>query len=112
MDQARLKRRVEGRKLAQAILELVTLVHQDEVDGFLDELRSTLQPKEVLSEVVAEQRKLSELSAVTLPRGIHAGERLDDVPRDYLYWWIEDGRELNERIDAYLAATKHLDGES
>lgn len=110
MDQERLKRRVEGRNQAKAILDLLTLDHPDKIAAFLDELRSTLQPVEVLSEVVADQKRLSDIAAVRLPRGRYEGERLDDVPRDYLDWWIRDGEEWAERIGAYLAATRHLDG--
>lgn len=106
----RIKLRGEGRKFARELLILIDLKDPESIDAFLDELRSTLQPVEVLAEVVGEARKISAMAAVRLPRGKHEGERLDDVPRDYLEWWIEDGRELNEKIAAYLAATKHLDG--
>ena len=112
MDQERLKRRADGRKQAKAILELVTLDHSDKVESFLDELRSTLQPAEVLAEVVQDQKRLSELAAIRLPRGQHAGQRLDDVPREYLDWWIRDGEEWAERIGDYLKATEHLNGET
>lgn len=105
-----MKRRVEGRNQAKAILELVSLDHVDKIEAFLDELRSTLQPAEVLKEVVASQRKLSELSAITLKYGQHAGERLEDIPRDYLEWMIRDGEETFETVRDYLAATQHLNG--
>jgi uncharacterized protein (DUF3820 family) len=110
LDRERLARRVDGREQAKAIGGLVSLDHPDKVAAFLDELRTMFEPEAVLAEAVDDQRKLSELAAVRLPRGIHAGERLDDVPRDYLDWWIRDGEEWAEKIGGYLAATKHLDG--
>lgn len=54
----RLKRRVDGREQAKAILELVSLDHADQIEAFLDELRSTLHPKIVLKEAVAEARNI------------------------------------------------------
>jgi len=110
LDPDRLKRRVDGREQAKAIIGLVTLDHPDKVEAFLDELRSTLIPAIVLDEVVDEARRLSALAALRLPRGIHTGERLDDVPREYLDWWIRDGEEWSDKIGAYLAATEHLNG--
>lgn len=92
-------------------LGMVTLDHPDKVEAFLDELRSTLLPKVVQAEAVQAQKKLSELAEVQLPRGQCMGQRLDDVPRDYLGWWLDDGRFWAERIAGYLNATKHLHGE-
>lgn len=110
MDQDRLKRRVDGRTQAKAILELLTLDHPDKITAFLDELRSTLQPKEVTAEVQSAKRRLSELASHELKYGIHGGERLDDIPRDYLGWMVDDGQKTIDIIRAYLLATKHLDG--
>lgn len=110
MDQERLKRRVDGRTQAKAILELLTLDHPDKLEAFLDEVRSTLQPEKVLAEAVQEQRRLSELAAVRLKYGQYAGQRLDDVDRDYLEWMIDEGRETLATIEAFLKATAHLHG--
>lgn len=112
LNQERLARRVEGRKQAREILGLVNLDHPDKVDAFLDELRSALQPKEVEADEKTAKKRLRELAAIQLPRGVNQDKTLDEVPREYLHWWIEDGEEWATKIGEFLEATKHLDDEA
>lgn len=109
----RLRRRLAGAAQAREVFGLLTLEDGDAINGFVDAVLGQFRPNETEAAKAERSRaRLSELAAVTLPRGIHADKRLDDVPREYLHWWIRDGEEWAEKIAAYLAATKHLDGEN
>lgn len=108
MDKERLARRVHGRKQAQEFLGLVELPHADCVDGFIDEVVTTLRPPAPVDEKktrIERERAFAEFANYQLGFGTHEGERLESVPR----WYLERIRELSEEslrmIGGYLDAT-------
>lgn len=106
----RIRRRVHGREQAREILSLIDLPHSDCVDGFLDELASVLKPKQTEAESVERKRQFAEFANYRLERGEHAGQKLEDIPREYLEWWYDSSIESLETITGYLEATEP-DGE-
>ena len=111
MDKDRLTRRVEGRNHAKTVLELVQcdLDHPDKIETFLGELEAILRPKPVVNELEVKrvrERTIQRLSAIQLTFGIHAGEQLDEIPRDYLEWLLESSEQVCNDIRDYLEATE------
>lgn len=108
MDSNRLKRRVDGRDQARAIigLDLLTLDHPDKVDGFIDQLNRTFIPKLIEEKKADRQRTIRELSVVTIDFGVHSGKQLDEIPREYLSWLLESSEKTCENIRDYLELTE------
>lgn len=105
MDTERLKNRVDGRRAAREIRALVESDNPDFADAFLEEMRLLLKPDAVKQETTDRQRKLSELKFHVLNFGVHAGQCLDDMPRDYLEWLLGVSEETVGIISQYLQLT-------
>lgn len=107
MDIERIKSRGKGREEARAILDLVTLPSKHHVEGFIEELRDRLCPAVVEEEKKKVEKKLIELMNWRMPFGTHFGERLEDVPRDYLEWLQIEMENTRQIIDEYLKMTEN-----
>ena len=108
MDQERLQRRVQGRKLANQILELVDnrFRNPDCVEAFLHELRTNLLPEKVAEETKHRDRQFAEFANYRLGFGEHKGSKLEDIPRQYLEWLADSSTETLEMVTGYLEATE------
>ena len=106
MSGERLKQRADGRKIARELVAAgFTPSDSHGIDAFLDELRTLLRPEAVKQEQVERRRKLSELKSYAMTFGVHQGECLDDMPRDYLEWLLQSSETLVGTISEYLKLT-------
>jgi uncharacterized protein (DUF3820 family) len=106
MDTERLQQRVNGRNQAIAVMDLITLESPHAIAAFFEELNDRLRPEKIAVEREQRRRKVSELKAVELNFGKHAGKCLDDIPRDYLHWLASSNEDTLATINEYLRLTE------
>lgn len=111
MNHDRLKKRAEGRRKAREILELVEISDQQEIDAFLDEMKTKLLPEATADEQKKSKKRLLELAEHKFDFGKFANIPICRVPRDYLHWLAGSMEESLTTLNEFLEATKHEDDE-
>lgn len=86
------ERRVVQRKAARELLSLADSEAPEFWEGIIDEARKHLPPE---PEKPSSRNAMNEQEAriwgglQSFPRGMHEGKRVDDVPLDYVAWWLD-----------------------
>lgn len=105
----RLRLRAAGRAEARDFAEMLSITDPESLAAFLDELNDLLKPPKSPEQVKKEQQTISQLSIMLIPRGVHMGKQFDEVPREYLHWWVSSSDEITKLIAEYLELTKGQD---
>lgn len=109
LNKSKVADRVYGRKEAQEIFNLVELTTQDQIDGFLDELKKLLMPEEKKVKLLTKaQREIRELAATELTFGKYVGKNyghVEQVDREYLEWLLASTQETVDKLEMYLKLT-------
>ncbi len=110
VNRKRIAARVEGRKAAGELLELIGDLKADR--DFMQAVIETivaecdLAPK---AEPSPAPEPIARLGAMLVPFGQHVSKRFDDVPLDYLDWLCREQESFYKTLRAYL---KHPELES
>jgi hypothetical protein len=111
VNRKRIAARVDGRKAAGDLLELLSDADKDNHD-FMQSLVDTistvcdLNPK---PEATSAPEPIARLGSTTIPFGQHIGKDFDSVPLDYLDWLCREQEGFYKTLRAYL---KHPELES
>lgn len=111
VNRKRIAARVEGRKVAADLLDMLDDETKDDRDVMLAVVETItsvcdLAPK---PEPAATPEPIARLGALVIPFGQHVGKRFDDVPLDYLDWLCREQESFYKTLRAYL---KHPELES
>lgn len=104
----RLRRRIEGRKAAEEIRELLDIGRDPTADPYLDAFIETLRPAAKPTNAPPRE-PIARLGATPLDFGAHRGKTFDDVPVDYLDWLCKSQESSAAALRSYLT---HPDLES
>ena len=104
----RINDRAIGREIARTMMELVKDVPPDSdiAMGFIDTVKDILLVEVQQKEQEKREETLEELSKVRVQFGQHKGQRLDEVPRDYLEWLCDQNVHFYDQARLYLNLTK------
>ena len=110
VNRKRIAARVEGRKAAGELLELIGELKTDRdfMQAVIEKIvaECDLAPK---PEPAPTPEPIARLGAMLVPFGQHVGKRFDDVPLDYLDWLCREQESFYKTLRAYL---KHPELES
>lgn len=106
VDTEKVKQRVHGRNTAKSVLGLVDLDSIESKKAFIQELREQLLPEVVKQEKSERSLKAAEVLTTRMPFGIHAGETLENVPEDYLRWYLQETEEFTPKVAKCLELLK------
>jgi hypothetical protein len=109
MDPEAIKAKVEARRAANVMLELLEWPDNhgaDFAEAFIDEMRKLL-PKRRVVETIEKPVPYQRLASTEMKFGKHAGETFGDIPDDYLDWLCREQESFLRSLQSYLKHSDH-----
>ena len=102
-DVVRIRKRIEGRKAAGDIAELIgDLLHDRAyLAAFVEELQARFGEQHVEAQTPPPE-PIGRLGSTLIEFGVYRGKTFDDVPLEYLDWLCRVQEDSAKRLRAYL----------